>query len=78
MRTEVYRDSALVEWFGVDGADWVHVRGGAEVERRPATPEELAADLPATPAVDIVTLANNLAALTEAVDFLILDSLGGL
>lgn len=35
-------------------------------------------EAPTEVAPDIVTLANNLAALTEAVDFLILDSLGGL
>lgn len=61
MRTEVYRDSTLVEWFGVDGPDWVHVRDGAEVERRAATAEELAADQPPEAGPDLVALANEMA-----------------
>lgn len=78
MRTEVYEDGALVEWWGVDGDQWVRCVGGEEVERRPATPDELAADDPRPETPDIIALADRVAAMNEALDFLILESLGGL
>jgi hypothetical protein len=58
MRTEVYRDGAVVEWYGIDGTDWVHWRDGAEIERRPATSADQAA----------VTAAEEAAATQAAID----------
>lgn len=49
MRTEIYNAGVLVEWFGVDGTDWVHWLNGAEVDRHPATAEQIAADQRPTP-----------------------------
>jgi hypothetical protein len=62
MRTEVYRDGAVVEWYGIDGTDWVHWRDGAEIERRTATPADKAADQAA------VTAAEEAAATQAAID----------
>jgi len=47
MKTQITADDGTVtEWWGVDdnGTDWVHWKDGAEIERRPATPEELTVD----------------------------------
>lgn len=65
----------------VDG-QFVRIRDGEEVERRPAEPSELATPPPEpeqdTPddTPDLQTLADQLASLTSAVDDLILNALG--
>ena len=79
MMTQCFDHGVLVESYGIDDTtgEWVHVRDGVEIERRPLTPEEEA--LFAPPADETPTLDSLAAQLMDqqgAIDQLILDSFG--
>lgn len=64
------------EWIGAAGTYTEYGPDGDVITTRPLTAEELGQlTYEPTPALDIVSIANNLAALTEAVDFLIINAL---